>query len=112
MAYAYNFREKSHWLGGIDVYETVAQRAAEIGRYISETGCTVRKAADIFGVSKSTVHKDITSRLKDIDLVLYEQVECVMQKNKAERHIRGGLATKRKYELRKSVENTLEKQKH
>ncbi|MBQ1517503.1 MAG: sporulation transcriptional regulator SpoIIID [Clostridia bacterium] len=85
------------------MYETVAQRAAEIGKYISETGCTVRKAADIFGVSKSTVHKDITARLKDIDFDLFEQVERVMQKNKAERHIRGGLATKRKYELKRSA---------
>lgn len=102
---AYIFREKII-MGGIIVFETVGERAAEIGKYISQTGCTVRKAADIFGVSKSTVHKDITSRLKDIDLELFEAVERVMQKNKAERHIRGGLATKRKYELkRKSLEN-------
>jgi putative DeoR family transcriptional regulator (stage III sporulation protein D) len=72
--------------------------------YIIETGVTVRAAAKKFGVSKSTVHKDITVRLKSINLSLYEQVNEILQRNKNERHIRGGNATRIKYlEQKKSV---------
>ena len=78
--------------------DLVGRRAEEIGRYIAETKCTVRQAAKKFGISKSTVHKDITERLPDIDSFLYEQAEQVLQFNKAQRHIRGGNATKEKYE--------------
>lgn len=90
--------------GGVNVNDAVEQRAVDIGRYIVETGCTVRSAAKKFGVSKSTVHKDITSRLKDIDLTLYKDVYNVMQTNKAQRHIRGGMATKLKYSLKRELE--------
>ena len=64
---------------------------------LSKTNTTVRAAAKVFGISKSTVHKDITVRLKDIDRGLFNRVKTVLEKNKSERHIRGGLATKRKY---------------
>ena len=81
--------------------DLVEQRAIEIARYIIETECTVRAAAKKFGVSKSTVHKDITSRLKEIDGILFNEVDKVMQTNKAERHIRGGEATRLKYSLKR-----------
>ena len=72
-------------------------RAAELGRYIVETGATVRQTAAVFKVSKSTVHKDVTDRLKVFMPELYKQVNKVLQKNKEERHIRGGIATREKY---------------
>lgn len=72
-------------------------RAKEIGNYIVKNNATVRQAAKAFGVSKSTVHQDITDRLKDIDVKLYQQVREVLDTNKAERHVRGGAATKAKY---------------
>ena len=89
--------------GGIKLNDTVEQRAIEIARYIIETECTVRSAAKKFGVSKSTVHKDITTRLKEIDGLLFNEVDKVMQTNKAQRHIRGGEATKRKYSLMRKL---------
>ena len=72
-------------------------RAVVLGEYIIDTGATVRAAAKVFKISKSTVHKDVTERLYNIDRELYRQVDNVLQKNKSERHIRGGLATRRKY---------------
>lgn len=72
-------------------------RARVLGEYIVETGATVRAAAKVFQVSKSTVHKDVTGRLKVRNPDLYEAVRVVLDKNKEERHIRGGLATKEKY---------------
>ncbi len=81
--------------------DTVEQRAIEIARYIIETECTVRSAAKKFGISKSTVHKDITTRLKEIDGLLFNEVDKIMQTNKAQRHIRGGEATRLKYSLMK-----------
>ena len=77
--------------------ELVEHRSILLGEYIFETGATVRAAAKVFGVSKSTVHKDVTERLLHDDPVLYKQVKNVLEKNKSERHIRGGLATRRKY---------------
>ncbi len=77
--------------------ELTDKRAEELGKYIIDTGSTVRAAAKVFGISKSTVHKDVTVRLKDIDRGLFDNVKTVLEKNKSERHIRGGLATKRKY---------------
>ena len=68
-----------------------------LGEYIIKTGATVRATANEFKVSKSTVHKDVTERLSRDDPVMYRQVKKVLEKNKAERHIRGGMATKRKY---------------
>jgi putative DeoR family transcriptional regulator (stage III sporulation protein D) len=62
-----------------------------------EHNSTVRAAAKQFGISKSTVHKDMTERLRDIDRLLYEKVRLILEQNKAERHLRGGAATRRKY---------------
>lgn len=72
-------------------------RAEVLGEYIIDTGATVRATAKVFKISKSTVHKDVTERLLHINRELYKQVNTVLQKNKSERHIRGGLATRRKY---------------
>ncbi len=76
---------------------TVEDRAAMLGEYIVKTGSTVRAAAAVFNVSKSTVHKDVSERLRYSDPALYKLVRAVLDKNKEERHIRGGLATRRKY---------------
>lgn len=77
--------------------ELSRDRAVILGEYIVETGATVRKTASVFKISKSTVHKDVTDRLKHTLPALYEEVRQVLQKNKEERHIRGGIATKQKY---------------
>ena len=73
------------------------ERAAELARYIIRNNATVRQAAAKFGKSKSTVHKDVTDRLRLTNRQLYEEVKSVLDENKAERHIRGGMATKMKY---------------
>ena len=73
------------------------ERAVAIGRYVAETGATVRQAAAVFGVSKSTAHKDLVVKLKYENYSLFCQVDKILQKNKRERHIRGGMATKEKY---------------
>ena len=73
-------------------------RAVRLGRFIAEQKATVRSAAAVFAVSKSTVHKDITTRLREDDPALFHEVEKVLAVNKAERHLRGGRATKEKYE--------------
>ena len=73
------------------------QRAVKLAVYMIETGATVRSAASQFGVSKSTVHKDLTQRLPLYDYALYLKVRQVLNKNKEERHLRGGMATRRKY---------------
>ena len=73
------------------------ERAVALAEYMVETGATVRQAAAKFGVSKSTVHKDITDRMKKMNHPLYGAVQEVLKKTKEERHIRGGMATKRKY---------------
>lgn len=75
----------------------VEERARALGEYICESKATVRKTAQKFGVSKSTVHKDVTGRLKTINPALYREVRRILDTNKSERHIRGGLATKNKY---------------
>lgn len=75
----------------------IEERAVEIANYIIETKATVRQTAGKFGISKSTVHKDCTERLKDINPSLAAAVRCVLDVNKQERHIRGGLATREKY---------------
>ncbi|WP_322180051.1 sporulation transcriptional regulator SpoIIID [Neglectibacter caecimuris] len=79
----------------------IDDRATRLGEFIVENKATVRRAAKQFGVSKSTVHKDVSQRLKYIDSGLYRDVKNVLAVNKAQRHIRGGLATKRKYEAKK-----------
>lgn len=73
-------------------------RALRLAEYIVEKQATVRAAARTFSVSKSTVHKDITTRLKELNPSLYREVYRVLQKNKAERHLRGGEATREKYQ--------------
>ena len=75
----------------------IEQRVMEITDYILDTGATVRRVAEVFGVSKSTVHKDVTERLLQINSNLAKEVKNVLDNNKAERHLRGGEATKRKY---------------
>lgn len=79
------------------MYTNIEQRACDLAVYIIENKATVRAAAKQFGISKSTVHKDITERLPHINQGLYRQVRQLMEINKAERHIRGGMATRRKY---------------
>ena len=73
------------------------QRALDIAQYIIESGATVRTAAQVFKISKSTVHKDVSERLEKINKGIWEQTKSVLDKNKSERHIRGGNATKKKY---------------
>ena len=80
-----------------DSYCHMPSRAEEIGKFVSDTGATVRAAALRFGVSKSTVHKDLTWRLKMQNPTLYQQVQSVLRINKEERHKRGGNATRLKY---------------
>ena len=75
-----------------------AHRACALAVYIIESGQTVRAAARIFGISKSTVHKDLQQRLPRCNPALYHQVRQVLEKNKQERHIRGGMATRRRYQ--------------
>jgi len=75
----------------------IEERALEIAKYIIKEKATVRQAAGVFGVSKSTVHKDVTERLPKINPLIADMVKQVLEQNKAERHIRGGKATKLKY---------------
>lgn len=77
--------------------DNIEQRACELAVYIIENRTTVRAAAKKFGISKSTVHKDLSQRLMYVNRPLYLQVKQIMEQNKAERHIRGGMATRRKY---------------
>lgn len=75
----------------------VEERAIELGEYILENKATVRAAARRFHISKSTVHKDVSERLRTVNPQLYGEVRHVLEINKAQRHIRGGMATRRKY---------------
>ncbi|MBR4858136.1 MAG: sporulation transcriptional regulator SpoIIID [Clostridia bacterium] len=75
----------------------VEQRAVELAEYIIENQATVRTAAKKFGISKSTVHIDVSQRLKKVNPELYNSVRKILDTNKAERHIRGGMATKQKF---------------
>lgn len=75
------------------------QRPVILGEYIIENKATVRQTAKVFGISKSTVHKDVSERLKTVQPSLYKEVKVILDINKQERHIRGGEATKRKYEM-------------
>lgn len=77
--------------------DTIEERACKMAVYIVETGATVRATAQHFGISKSTVHKDLSQRLPHYNKTLYRQVRCVLDENKAQRHIRGGIATREKY---------------
>ena len=79
------------------MHTNIEERACELAVYIIENKATVRTAAKQFGISKSTVHKDLTERLRYISPALHSQVRELLDINKAERHIRGGMATRRKY---------------
>ena len=79
----------------------IEERVLELARYITETKATVRAAARAFAVSKSTVHKDTTERLFILNRTMYGEVKAVLEKNKSERHIRGGEATRAKYRAAK-----------
>lgn len=75
----------------------IEERATQLALYIIENKATVRRAAQKFGISKSTVHKDLSERLPTFNRPLYLQAKCVLDENKAQRHIRGGIATRKKY---------------
>ena len=77
------------------------ERCVLLAAYLVENKATVRAVAARFGISKSTVHKDITQILKTVNIRLYEEAKCVLEENKKERHIRGGEATKNKYKNKK-----------
>ena len=79
------------------MHEHIRERCIRIGQYIADSGATVREAAKHFGLSKSSVHKDVTVRLRDANAALYSHVARVMAYNKSVRHLRGGEATRRKY---------------
>lgn len=81
----------------------IEKRAVELAEYIIENKSTVRDTAKKFNISKSTVHKDVTERLHRINAALAQQTQYILDENKAERHIRGGLATKRKYAKEKAL---------
>ena len=81
----------------------IEKRAVEIAGYIVETKATVRQAAKKFGISKSTVHKDVTERLSQVKPTLAREARKVLDVNKSERHIRGGMATKEKYQHRLAI---------
>ena len=83
----------------------IQRRVMEISNYIIESSATVRQTASVFGVSKSTVHKDMTERLPQINEMIASRVRDILDTNKAERHLRGGQATKRKYSLISVAEN-------
>ena len=81
--------------------DTIEERACQLAVYMIETGATVRVAAKRFGLSKSTVHKDLSHRLPKYNHALYVRVRQILDQNKAQRHIRGGMATKAKYKKAK-----------
>lgn len=89
--------------GGFCLRYYIEERTIELAKYIIDNKCTVRDAAKQFGISKSTVHKDVTQRLKKLNLSLYDDVALVLLENKRERHLRGGLATREKYRHLRSV---------
>jgi putative DeoR family transcriptional regulator (stage III sporulation protein D) len=93
--------------GGGSMQDYILQRVMDITNYIMETGFTVRQTAQVFGVSKSTVHKDVTERLPQINANLSREVRMILEKNKAERHLRGGEATRRKYLSEKDFQDTI-----
>ena len=93
------------------MWEELEERVLCCAEYIVDTGCTVRACSAHFAVSKSTVHKDMTERLPYIDKVLYEEVREVLDKNLKERHIRGGNATRKKYETKRGMAQPFAPQK-
>ena len=87
--------------------DVIEERTVELAHYIINTKCTVREAAKKFGISKSTVHKDITERLLKINSGLAKQTHDVLMENKQERHIRGGIATREKYRKRNFLKQNI-----
>lgn len=83
------------------MYNDIEERVKKVATYMIETGSTVRQTAKVFNISKSTIHKDISQRLEEINPSLAIEAKKVLERNKEERHIRGGLATKLKYETKK-----------
>lgn len=83
------------------MYNDIEERVKKVATYMIETGSTVRQTAKVFNISKSTIHKDISQRLEEINPSLAIEAKKVLERNKEERHIRGGRATKLKYETRK-----------
>ena len=91
-----------------DIYTvSIEERCVVLAHYLVENKTTVRAVASHFGISKSTVHKDISQILKNINANLYDEAKAVLEKNKQERHIRGGEATKHKYEGNKAKRSSL-----
>ena len=88
------------------MHTNITNRVIQLADHVIATGDTVRSAAEKFGISKSTVHKDLSDRLFYIDRAKYAKVRSVLDKNLSERHIRGGIATKRKYRLKKQCART------
>ncbi|MGR6837386.1 sporulation transcriptional regulator SpoIIID [Syntrophomonas erecta] len=82
----------------------IRKRAVKVAQHILRTSDTVRQTAEVFGISKSTVHKDVSERLPRINKEMAEDVKAILDKNKAERHIRGGEATRRKYANQQKVQ--------
>ncbi|MBO5375194.1 MAG: sporulation transcriptional regulator SpoIIID [Clostridia bacterium] len=87
-------------------FSNIEERCEKMARYLIDNKTTVRETAKKFGISKSTVHKDITDKLYKINLFLYNEVAKILEVNKKERHLRGGEATKRKYLIEKNADNT------
>ena len=94
---AYSFIAVQLRKGGTGVRFHIYLRVLEISNYFAETGATVRQAAQEFSISKSTVHKDMAERLPRINPQLAQKVRAILDQNKADRHLRGGAATRRKY---------------
>ncbi len=92
--------------------ENLEQRAEELAVYIIENRATIRAAAKHFGVSKSTVHKDLSERLREGNRSLWQEVKKILEQNKAERHIRGGNATREKYEKRRAAAPSAPEKQH
>ena len=84
---------------------TGRERCVVLGEYLIEHATTVRVAAQVFGISKSTVHKDVTDRLRHVNHTLWQQVQELLNKNKQERHLRGGEATRKKYTVCRQIES-------
>lgn len=85
------------------VKDYIEERTLDAANYIINKEATVRQTAKIFGVSKSTIHKDVTERLPKLNPLVAKEVKTILDKNKAERHIRGGQATKMKYEMENNI---------
>ncbi len=84
--------------------DEIEERSINLGEYICKTGATLRATAALFGISKSTVHKDVSERLRDIRPSLWEDVALILEENKAERHLRGGEATREKYKKEREAQ--------